>query len=130
MLDRSRLISSFAPQQLILVSVLWGEVSCSSWGERGSQAASQGPGAWTAGSPGSEITLSLLLLLDKRALPFSAAAQRSLSPELGSPAGRDEHAPPAPQPSSVILLWPCPEFAGMSSEFISRLVPCQLQSRS
>lgn len=99
-LDRARLRASFAPQQLFLIPVLWGEVPCSSWGERCSRAASQGPGAWTGGSPGSEITLSLLLLPDKRALPFSAAALRSLSPELGSPAGRDEHVHP-PLPSQL-----------------------------
>lgn len=42
MLDRARLISRFSPQQLLLISVLWGEVLYRSWGARCSQAASQG----------------------------------------------------------------------------------------
>lgn len=40
MLDRARLIANFAPQQLFLISLLWGEVLYSSWGARCSQAAS------------------------------------------------------------------------------------------
>lgn len=105
MLDRARLISSFAPQQLFSIPAVWGEVPYGCHGGRCSRAASQGPGAWTGGSPGQEITLSLLLLLDKRALPFSAAAQRSLSLELGSPAGRDEHAnsPSLAQPNNPVV---------------------------
>lgn len=106
MLDRARLISSFAPQQLFSIPAVWGEVPYGCQGGRCSRAASQGPGAWTGGSPGQEITLSLLLLLDKRALPFSAAAQRSLSLELGSPAGRDEHAnpPSLAQPNNPVVV--------------------------
>lgn len=96
MLYKARLIASFSPQQLFLVSVLWGEVPYSSWGARCSQAASQGPGAWTRGSPEREITLSLLLLLDKRLCPSQLLLRGASARSWGRQRGEMSVLPPSP----------------------------------
>lgn len=98
--------------------------------------APQGQVGEPRGSPWWGMTLSLLLR--ERTLPFSAAVLwranwlgliRAEAADGGEMGTACRSLPPF-QPRRIARLRPCPAVAEMSSEFISRLVPCQLKSRS
>lgn len=95
MFDRARLIPSFAFQQLLLISVVWGEAPYGSWGERCSRAASQGPGARTGGRSPCPCFCSLTKGLCPSQLLLRGASARSW----GRRRGEMKMLPPFPSPA-------------------------------